>query len=46
MIYNEDWEKENDFQDSKQKSPSCCGAFCQNCDFCSTCQNKPEGWWE
>lgn len=43
---NYDWEKENDLLDSMQKGKSCNGSYCQNCDFCGSCPDKPEGWWE
>jgi hypothetical protein len=44
-LYNEDWQKENEYFDSLKKSPSCSGSYCQNCDYCSTCQNKPANWY-
>jgi len=46
MVYNEDWEKENDRIDSMRQGAMCNGSFCQNCDFCSICDHKPDGWWE
>ncbi len=44
--YNLDYEKENDILDSMKQGATCSGAYCQNCDFCSTCDKKPYGWWE